>query len=323
MMDLIHRLARDHRLTTMEYEILLRYRSPELAQELARLADRARREHYGNQVGVRGAMEISSICKNDCLYCPQRRSNRDCDRYRLRLREVLDICEEGIALGLESFILRGGEDAFYTDEMLESLLSKLKKKAPGCAVTLALGERSRQSCERLFNAGADRYLLRHETADRSLYESLHPGDMSYDTRLHCLNELKDIGYQTGCGFIVGLPGQTMEHLAKDLKYIEEFQPHMVDVGPFRPCPGTPFENAPAGSMELTGYLLSIIRLIVPQALLSVPGELETSVSAGANVALYPLYPNIPSGETLAALCRRLGDLGYEADTGRGDWMGGE
>lgn len=322
MMELIRRLARDQRLTVTEYETLLRNRTPELAKELARLADRTRQEHCGVKVGIRGAVEISSICKNDCLYCPQRRSNPNCDRYRLRIREVLDCIEEGAGLELQSFLLRGGEDAFYNDEMLESLLGKLKRKFPGCAVTLALGERSRESYERLFNAGADRYLLRHEAADRSLYGSLHPGDMSYDDRLHCLNVLKDIGYQTGCGFIVGLPGQAEEHLAKDLKYIEEFQPHMVDVGPFRPCAGTPFAGHPAGDMELTGYLLSIIRLILPDALLSVPGALETSVPAGANVVLYPLYPNIPTGETLAALQQRLSVLGYEADTGRGDWMGG-
>lgn len=319
MTELIRRLARDHRLTATEYETLLRSRTPELAKELAYLADRTRRDHYGMKVGIRGALEISSICKNDCLYCPQRRSNPGCYRYRLRSREVLECIEEGAGLELESFLLRGGEDAFYNDDMLESLLGKLKGKFPGCAVTLALGERSRESCERLFNAGADRYLLRHEAADRGLYESLHPSDMSYEKRLHCLNDLKDIGYQVGCGFIVGLPGQNEEHLAKDLKYIEEFQPHMVDVSPFRPCAGTPFADHPAGDPELTDYLLSIIRLIVPNALLSAPGEPEASVLAGANVVLYPLYPNIPTGETLAALQQRLSDIGYEADMGRGDW----
>lgn len=322
MIELIRRLARDHRLTVTEYELLLQNRTPVLAKELARLADRARREHYGMRVGIRGAVEISSICKNDCLYCPQRRSNPGCDRYRLRTREVLECIEEGAGLELQSFLLRGGEDPFYNDDILESLIGKLKGKFPGCAVTLALGERSRESCQRLFNAGADRYLLRHEAADRSLYESLHPWDMSYEKRLHCLNDLKDVGYQVGCGFIVGLPGQTTEHLAKDLKYIEDFQPHMVDVGPFRPCEGTPFADHPAGELELTKYLLSIIRLIVPEALLSVPGEIEASVPAGANVVFYPLYPNIPTGETLAALQQRLSNIGYEADTGRGDWLGG-
>ena len=321
MMELIRKLAREHRLTVTEYEELLRHRTRSLAAELARLADRTRREHYGMRVGIRGAVEISSICKNDCLYCPQRRSNRDCDRYRLRTREVLECCEEGAGLELQSFLLRGGEDAFYNDEMLESLIGKLKRTSPGCAVTLALGERSRESCQRLYNAGADRYLLRHEAADRGLYESLHPKEMSYDARMHCLNDLKDVGYQVGCGFIVGLPGQDEGHLAKDLKYIEEFQPHMVDLGPFRPCAGTQFADHPAGSMELTAYLLSIIRLILPEVMLSVPGELEQSVLAGANVVLYPLYPNIPTGETLAALRRRLADIGYEADTGRGDRLG--
>lgn len=320
MTELIQRLSRDHWLSTTEYATLIRERTPETARELARLADRTRREIYGTQILIRGAVELSSICKNDCLYCIQRRSNRDCDRYRLRPREIIDCFEEGYGLDHRSFLLRGGEDGFYNDDLLEPLIWKLKNKFPGCAVTLALGERSRQSYERLYNAGADRYLLRHEAADKHLYEALHPADMSWEHRMHCLNDLKDIGYQVGCGFIVGLPGQTAEHLARDLKYIEEFQPHMVDISPFIPQPGTPFAGEAPGDPNLVTYLLSIIRLIRPNVLLMASNE--EGILAGGNVMAQTLYPVDPSGEALAALRRRLSDIGFEASTDRGDWREG-
>ena len=263
-------------------------------------------------------MEISSICQNDCLYCRQRRSNTDYPRYRLRPREIIDFCEEGYGLELRSFLLRGGEDPFYNDDILEFLIQRLKKRFPGCAVTLALGERSRSSYERLYDAGADRYLLRHEAADRRLYESLHPRQMSWDNRMHCLNDLKEIGYQAGCGFIVGLPGQTTGSLARELTYIQEFQPHMVDVGPFVPQPGTPFASQPPGDPQLTDDLISIIRILCPGALITAPGEPESLVLAGANVVCWPLYPANPSGEALAAIRRRLEDIGFEGSTERGD-----
>ena len=318
MTELIRKLSRDRRLTTAEYETLLQNRTPALRRELRRLADQARRSFYGTTVYIRGAMEISSICKNDCLYCAQRRSNPDCPRYRLRAREILDCCEEGYGLELRSFILRGGEDHFYNDDILEFLIQRLKRRFPDCAVTLALGERSRESYERLFNAGADRYLLRHEAADRQLYESLHPKAMSWDNRMHCLNDLKDIGYQVGCGFIVGLPGQQLSHLTRDLTYIQEFQPHMVDVGPFVPQPGTPFAGCPAGDIQLTDDLISIIRILCPHALITAPGEPESLVLAGANVVCWPLYPAQPSGEALAAIQRRLADIGFQGSTDKGD-----
>lgn len=318
MTELIQKLSRDRRLAPAEYEILLQNRTPAVQRELRRLADQARRKHYGTTVYIRGAMEISSICKNDCLYCFQRRSNAACPRYRLRPREILDCCEEGYGLELRSFLLRGGEDHFYNDDILEFLILRLKKRFPDCAVTLALGERSRESCQRLFNAGADRYLLRHEAADRKLYESLHPKQMSWDRRMHCLNDLKEIGYQVGCGFIVGLPGQTLTHLARELTYIQEFQPHMVDVGPFVPQPGTPFADKPAGDPQLTDDLVSIIRILCPSALITAPGEPEALVLAGANVVCWPLYPAQPSSEALAAIQRRLADIGFEGSTDKGD-----
>ena len=318
MTELIRKLSRDRRLTTSEYETLLQNRTPAVRQELRRLADQARREQYGTTVYIRGAMEISSICVNDCLYCNQRRSNAQCPRYRLRTREIIDCCEEGYALGLRSFILRGGEDPFYNDTMLESLIQRLKLRFPDCALTLALGERSRESYQRLYNAGADRYLLRHEAADRNLYEALHPEDMSWDHRMHCLNDLKEIGYQVGCGFIVGLPGQNISHLARELTYIQDFQPNMVDVGPFIPQEGTPFADEPAGDPWLTNDLVSIIRILCPGALITAPAEPETLVLAGANVVCWPLYPANPSSEALAAIQRRLADIGHEGSTERGD-----
>ena len=318
MTELIRKLCRDRRLTTAEYERLIRERTADSARELRRLADQTRREVYGNRVLIRGAVELSSICKNDCLYCLQRRSNKACDRYRLRPREIFDCFEEGYGLGHRSFLLRGGEDGFYNDDLLEPLIRKLKASFPGCAVTLALGERSRESYERLFNAGADRYLMRHECADRKLYESLHPAEMSWENRMHCLNLIKEVGYQSGCGFIVGLPGQTESHLARDLDYIEEYAPHMVDISPFIPQPGTPFADAAPGDRELTGYLLSIIRLILPNALIM--AQDTDGILAGANVISQTLYPVDPSGEQLAALQRSLSDIGFEGTTERGDWV---
>lgn len=318
MTELIQKLSRDRRLTTSEYEQLLRGRTPEVRRELRRLADLDRRSRYGTTVYIRGVMEISSICQNDCLYCRQRRSNTECLRYRLRPREIIDYCEEGYGLELRSFILRGGEDPFYNDDILEFLIQRLKRRFPGCAVTLALGERSRESYQRLFDAGADRYLMRHEAADPQLYEALHPMQMSWADRMHALNDLKELGFQVGCGFIVGLPGQTIESLARELTYIQEFQPHMVDVGPFIPQPGTPLADHPAGDPQLTDDLISIIRILCPGALITAPGEPESLVLAGANVVCWPLYPANPTGEALAAIRRRLSDIGFEGSTERGD-----
>lgn len=318
MTEMIRKLCRDRRLTTAEYERLIRERTADSARELRYLADQARRKTWGNRVLIRGAVELSSICKNDCLYCSQRRSNRSCDRYRLRPREIFDCFEEGYALGHRSFLLRGGEDGFYSDELLVPLIEKLGRKFPGCAVTLALGERSRESYGRLYNAGADRYLLRHECADRGLYESLHPAEMSWENRMHCLNVIKEVGFQSGCGFIVGLPGQTAAHLAEDLNYIEEYEPHMVDISPFIPQPGTPFADAAPGDRELCNYLLSILRLLLPNALI-MAWEPE-GILSGANVITQTLYPVDPSGEQLAALLRSLSDMGFEGVTERGDWV---
>ena len=343
MTDLIRKLARDHSLSLTEYEALLAGQNPEAAAELAALADSVRREIYGNAVYIRGLIEISNICRNDCLYCGIRCSNGNCQRYRLSPEDILDSCREGYGLGFRTFVLQGGEDGWYTDDRLCALLQQIKGEFPDCAVTLSLGERSRDSYQQLFDAGADRYLLRHETADREHYEKLHPKELSFGNRMHCLRDLKEIGYQVGCGFMVGSPYQTNAELAKDLKFIEEFKPEMCGIGPFIPHQDTPFAAEPAGTVELTCYLLSIIRLIHPHVLLPAttalgtihPTGRELGIRSGANVVMpnlspaavrkkYMLYNNKlsdgeESAQSIHALKRRMASIGYEVVTDRGDY----
>lgn len=342
MIELIERLAAERSLTLAEYEALIENRTPEGAKMLAELAVQTRQAVYGNAVYIRGLVEISNICKNDCLYCGIRRSNRDCRRYRLEPGEILSCCREGYGLGFRTFVLQGGEDGYYTDEVLCKLLSVIKGEFPDCAVTLSLGERSLESYQRLFDAGADRYLLRHETADKGHYETLHPDEMSFESRMRCLRDLKEIGYQVGCGFMVGSPHQTAAQIAKDLKFIEEFQPHMCGIGPFIPHAATPFGGEAAGSVALTVYLLSVIRLIAPKVLLPATTALgtldpigrEKGILAGANVVMpnlsppavrkkYTLYDNklsdgAESAQCVAELRRRMASIGYEVVTARGD-----
>ena len=272
---LLEKLAAEHRLTETEYRRLIEATTPELASAAAGKADRVRREIYGNGVFLRGLIEISSICKNDCYYCGLRRSNAACERYRLSPREILDCAAEGYGLGFRTFVLQGGEDGYYTDEVLCPLVAELKAAYPDCAVTLSLGERGAESFARLREAGADRYLLRHETADRAHYEKLHPPEMSFTHRMDCLRALRELGYQVGCGFMVGSPFQTPAELAKDLVFIGDFRPDMCGIGPFIPHHDTPFRDEAAGSVELTLYLLSLIRLIHPPVLLPATTALGT------------------------------------------------
>lgn len=340
--SLIDRLAAAHRLEHGEYKALIDGRTPEAAERLAALASEARKRIYGNKIYIRGLIEISSICKNDCLYCGLRRSNRSCQRYRLDADEILSCCREGYALGFRTFVLQGGEDAYFTDGRLCGLLREIKREHPDCAVTLSFGERSRESYERLREAGADRYLLRHETADAAHYAKLHPASMSFENRMRCLNDLKALGYQVGCGFMVGSPRQTSETLASDLKFVEAFQPDMCGIGPFIPQSETPFRAEKAGSLELTCYLLSILRLIRPNLLLPATTALgsvhpfgrEMGIQAGANVVMpnlspqavrkkYALYDNKvtdgdESAQCVASLAARMAAIGYEAVIDRGD-----
>lgn len=339
---LIRKLEQTRSLTRTEYEYLITHRSQEAADTLAQKAVSARRQIYGSAVYVRGLIEISNICKNDCLYCGIRRSNRHCERYRLDAGQILSCCMEGYALGFRTFVLQGGEDGFFTDEILCGIIRSIKERHPDCAVTLSLGERKPLSYQRLFDAGADRYLLRHETADRSHYHRLHPPDMSFTRRMECLRNLRETGYQTGCGFLVGSPYQTAETLAMDLKFVETFRPDMCGIGPFIPHNDTPFRDMPAGDTELTCYLLSILRLIHPPVLLPAttalgtldPDGREKGILAGANVVMpnlsppsvrkkYELYNNkLCTGDESAQakehLAQRMKSIGYEIVTERGD-----
>lgn len=340
--QLVDRLLKYHSLTVEEYQYLLDNRISEIALYLREKADSVRREYYGNKIFIRGLIEISNVCKNNCLYCGIRGGNDKCERYRLSEEEILFCCENGYDLGFRTFVLQGGEDGFYTDDFLCDLLKKIKGKYPDCAVTLSLGERSKESYERLFSAGADRYLLRHEAASEELYNKLHPENMSHSNRVKCLYDLKEIGYQVGCGFMVGAPFQTTRHLAEDLKFIEEFKPDMCGIGPFIPHKDTIFKNEKAGSVELTCFLLSIIRLIYPPVLLPATTALgtlsengrEEGILSGANVVMpnlspmsarekYSLYDNklstgLENAANKKALEEKFMKTGFEIVTDKGD-----
>ena len=344
MFELIEKLERENSLSLEEYKYLIDNRDDESACLLREKADKARRRVYGNKVFIRGLIEISNICKNDCLYCGIRKGNRNCQRYRLSEDDILECCKEGYSSGFRTFVMQGGEDGFFTDEVMCSIIRKIKKSYPDCAVTLSLGERSEESYRRLFEAGADRYLLRHETADKEHYGKLHPKNLSWDKRMDCLRNLKKIGFQTGCGFMVESPFQTSEQLAKDLKFVEEFSPEMCGIGPFIPHNETVFKDEKAGSCELTCYLLSIVRLIKPTILLPSTTALgtidkegrEKGILSGGNVVMpnlsplsvrkkYMLYDGKIStdeeaAENLMRLKEKIRAIGFEVVTDRGDFI---
>lgn len=341
MNELLLRLSRTHSLTLGEYERLIVERSPRLAEEAAALALEARHGVYGDRVYIRGLIEVGNYCHNDCLYCGIRRSNSRCERYILTEEEIYACCREGHSLGFRTFVLQGGEGIFPADKVCR-IVARIKREFPDCAVTLSLGEFPREEYQRMFDSGADRYLLRHETADKAHYERLHPPEMSFDNRMRCLRDLRDIGYQVGCGFMVGSPFQTAATLARDLKFIEEFSPDMCGIGPFIPQKDTPFGDLPSGTAELMVYLLSLIRLIKPNILLPATTALgtidplgrEKGISAGANVVMpnlspvsvrrkYALYDNkICTGDESAqcksCLAERISSVGCEIVTDRGD-----
>ncbi len=339
---LIDKLYKTQSLSIFEYEEILMNITVADGEYLKYLARGVREKHYGKDVYIRGLIEVSNICKNDCYYCGIRASNKNCMRYRLTDKEILECCEEGYALGFRTFVMQGGEDSSFSDERLCALIGRIKEKYPDCAVTLSLGERTRESYKKLKEAGADRYLLRHETADRGHYEKLHPENLSWDNRMECLRNLKELGYQVGCGFMVGSPFQTTEMLACELKFIEEFKPEMCGIGPFIPHRETVFKDYPSGDVALTLTLLSLIRLICPKVLLpattalgtATVGGREEGILSGANVVMpnlspksvrrkYMLYDNKlsdgdESAEGLENLKKRMKKIGYEIVTARGD-----
>lgn len=315
---------------------------PAVNMQLAAAADRVRRSIYGTDVYIRGLIEFTNYCKNNCYYCGIRRDNRQVTRYRLSTEDILACCSEGYRLGFRTFVLQGGEDPFYTDTMLGDIISAIRSRYPDCAITLSVGEKPRSVYQAWYDAGANRYLLRHETASESHYRRLHPPAMRLENRKRCLYDLKEIGYQVGAGFMVGSPYQTTENLIADLRFLQELMPDMIGIGPYISHAETPFAGHPNGSLVLTLRLLSILRLMFPYALLPAttalgtihPQGRELGLQAGANVVmpnlspvevrkLYELYENkICTGEE-AAQCRgclekRVNLAGYDIVTAVGD-----
>ena len=339
----IDKLRESEYLSRAEWVRLLSGYDKEDAAYAAELARKTSKQYFGNRVYIRGLIEFSSYCKNNCYYCGLRCGNQKAERYRLSEAEILCCCENGYELGFRTFVLQGGEDAFYTDDKMISLIRKIKERFADCAITLSIGEKEESSYRSFFEAGADRYLLRHETADTAHYRMLHPQEMSLEHRLNCLYQLKEIGYQTGCGFMVGSPGQTPETLAEDMLFISRFHPQMVGIGPFLPHKDTPFGAKPQGNYELTLFLLSLIRIMEKHVVLPAttalgtihPQGREAGILAGANVVMpnlsplsvrkkYSLYDNkICTGdeaaECIRCLAGRMEGIGYEIVCDRGDW----
>ncbi len=339
---LIDKLEAEHKLDMQEWITLLGTYTEEdrvYAAEKARtVADKV----YGKSIFIRGIVEFSNICKNNCYYCGIRAGNECLERYRLTEEEILECCRAGYEYGFRTFVLQSGEDLSYSTEDICHIVSEIKSEFPDCAVTLSIGEKSREEYAAYKEAGADRYLLRHETADEAHYEKLHPADMSWKNRMRCLRDLKELGYQTGCGIMVGSPYQTVQCIAEDMVFMGEFKPEMIGIGPFLPHKDTPFKDMPKGSYELTLFLLSLSRLMLPEVLLPAttalgtihPRGREEGVLAGANVIMpnlsptevrknYMLYDNkICTGDTSAA-CRgcieaRMERIGYKVEITRGD-----
>ncbi len=312
------------------------------SEKLFELADKKRREVFGDLVYIRGLIEISSICKNDCFYCGIRASNCRAERYRLTKAEILEAVRNGLEMGFSTFVLQGGEDLYFTDKVLCDIIENIKKLAPKAALTLSVGERTRESYKRLKEAGADRYLLRHETADGTHYTKLHPPGMSLETRKRCLYDLKDLGYQVGSGFLVGSPYQSEENILTDIRFLLELQPDMIGIGPFVPHKDTPFKDFKSGSVELTLKLISVLRLCFPECLIPATTALgtisedgrERGLKAGANVVMpnlspkdvrdkYKLYDNklsagAESAEGLKILEEKIKSAGYTLSMSRGD-----
>ncbi len=340
--DIIHKLCDTGDLNREEIITLLENRNSEIQSYLAKRASKTAQEYYGNKVYVRGLIEFTNYCRNDCYYCGIRCGNKNAERYRLSKEEIVECASYGYGLGFRTIVLQGGEDMLYTDDMMVDIIKSIKKEHPDCAVTLSIGEKSYESYKAFFDAGADRYLLRHETADFDHYRKLHPENLSAENRQQCLYNLKKIGFQTGAGFMVGSPYQTVENIADDLVFLKKLDPEMIGIGPFIPHKDTVFAEEKAGDLNLTLFLLSVIRLMLPTVLLPAttalgtidPRGRELGILAGANVVMpnlspvgvrkkYALYDNkICTGEEAAecmnCLKNRISSIGYEIVTDRGD-----
>lgn len=336
------KLLTEGNITREEAIVLLKNRNKDTQALLASKASETAKSIYGNKIFIRGLVEFTSFCRNDCYYCGIRHSNKNASRYRLTKDEILACASHGYRLGFRTIVLQGGEDAFFTDELITDIVSSMKSEHPDLAVTLSIGEKSRKSYQAFFDAGCDRYLLRHETADSEHYAKLHPSTLSADNRKRCLFDLKDIGFQTGAGFMVGSPYQTIENIADDLMFLKVLRPEMVGIGPFISHKDTCFAGHPHGDLDLTLYLLSVIRLMLPSVLLPAttalgtidPQGRELGILAGANVVMpnlspedvrakYNLYDNkacsgAEAAEYLNSLKEEMRSIGYEIVTDRGD-----
>ena len=341
--ELIHLLNKNHRLEESQWQQLFTAPSDGDLEYAMSLARDIAVKNFGKTLYFRGIVEFSNICKCDCLYCGIRCSNKTVSRYRLTPEDILGCCAEGYEGGFRTFVLQGGEDGWFTDERMCDIIRSIKKTYPDCAVTLSLGERSRESYQAMFDAGADRYLLRHETADAAHFARLHPARQTLESRMRCLQDLKDIGYQTGCGIMVGSPGQTPATLAKDMVFMQEFDPQMIGVGPFLPHQDTPFRDEAPGSVSMTLFILALCRIMLPWVLLPATTALGTAESdgrklgvlAGCNVVMpnlspaavrkkYMLYDNkagtdLTAREGVDLLRRQMEEIGYQVVAGRGDY----
>ena len=344
MTEIVSKLHQTGDLSDGELKLLIETDDKAAAELLKKYADETRRKFYGDKVFLRGLIEISSYCRNDCLYCGIRRSNREADRYRLSREDILACCENGYELGFRTFVMQGGEDMYFSDEVIVPLIAGIREKYPDCAITLSLGERSYESYKRMKEAGADRYLLRHEAASEKLYKKLHPSEMSLRNRKECLFALRELGYQVGAGFMVGAPFQTTDDIRADLRFLQELRPQMIGIGPFVPHHSTPFADEKRGTLELTLRLLGILRLLFPNVLLPAttalgtiaPNGRELGLMTGCNVVMpnlspvkvrkkYDLYDNkICTGEEAAecrgCLQRRIESAGYTVANERGDFV---
>ncbi|MBP3359688.1 MAG: [FeFe] hydrogenase H-cluster radical SAM maturase HydE [Clostridia bacterium] len=334
------KLTLTHDLSDSELSVLLQSDKNDAA--LFKSADALRRKIYKDEVYIRGLIEFTNYCRNNCYYCGIRHDNKNAERYRLSKEEILSCCTEGYSLGFRTFVLQGGEDEYYTDKLICEIVYRIRSQFPDCAITLSIGEKSRESYKAFFDAGANRYLLRHETADEKHYKKLHPPGMSLENRKRCLYDLKEIGYQTGSGFMVGSPFQTTENIIRDLRFLQELKPDMIGIGPFITHQDTPFKSYKSGTLELTLRLISILRLMFPYALIPAttalgtinPKGRELGLKSGANVVMpnlsppsvrkkYELYENkICTGEE-AAQCRgclenRVKSAGYRIVTDIGN-----
>lgn len=340
---LIEKLEKEHTLALDEFTYILGDTSDDDREYIRSTAQRIAKSKFGNKVYTRGIVEFSNICKNDCYYCGIRKSNKNFERYRLTKEQILDCCRAGYEYDYRTFVLQSGEDMYFTDEVMCDIVSAIRKEFLDCAITLSIGERSKESYQKLFDAGANRYLLRHETANKELYEKLHPAYQKFENRMQCLRDLKEIGYQVGTGMMIGAPYQTLENLAEDFVFLSNFKPHMVGMGPFIPHKDTEYKDKKAGTLDMVLLSISLVRIMLPNVLLPATTALgsinpigrEKGVLAGANVIMpnlsptevrknYLLYDNKICVNDASSQCKncinaRMVKIGYEVEVSRGDY----